>query len=220
MKTLIPVIGMHRSGTSAVAGALSHLGVDFGKNLMGPAPSNPKGHFEDLEVVGIHDALLAALGCSWDRIQMRGDWELTKQADAAIRAARNWLSRLNGSGPFGIKDPRMALFAPIWRIAALREGVELRPLIVMRGDIAIMRSLAARNRMSPEQVLHMLERYGAGAMRWYLDVNPVCAARVHFEDLMANPAGELDRIFGTLGIVASEDPRHALRFLDRGLVHG
>ena len=45
----ILVLGVHGSGTSAVAGALCHLGVDMGEYLFGPGPGNPKGHFEDVE---------------------------------------------------------------------------------------------------------------------------------------------------------------------------
>ena len=58
------VLGMHRSGTSAVAGALRLAGVDLGADLMAPAADNPKGFFEHAGVVAIHDRLLQALGRS------------------------------------------------------------------------------------------------------------------------------------------------------------
>ena len=41
------VTGMHRSGTSMVAAYLQQAGVSIGRNLIGPAPGNPRGHFED-----------------------------------------------------------------------------------------------------------------------------------------------------------------------------
>lgn len=41
-KTILIVLGMHRSGTSAISRALMCLGVDFGDNLMLPAPEMPK----------------------------------------------------------------------------------------------------------------------------------------------------------------------------------
>jgi hypothetical protein len=35
----IIILGMHRSGTSAVSGSLAQLGLDFGSDLMGPRGS-------------------------------------------------------------------------------------------------------------------------------------------------------------------------------------
>ena len=45
---IIAVLGMHRSGTSAVARGLKALGVDLGENLMPPVEgNNEKGFWED-----------------------------------------------------------------------------------------------------------------------------------------------------------------------------
>ena len=40
----IVVLGMHRSGTSALCGALDLLGVNFGQRLAPAAKDNEKGH--------------------------------------------------------------------------------------------------------------------------------------------------------------------------------
>ena len=45
----ILVLGVHGSGTSAVAGVLHELGVMMGERLVPAAHTSPKGHFEDLE---------------------------------------------------------------------------------------------------------------------------------------------------------------------------
>jgi hypothetical protein len=61
------VLGMHRSGTSAVAGVLARLGFSLGTELV-PAQSrvNDAGFFEDKAVLEFHESLLAALGRAWD----------------------------------------------------------------------------------------------------------------------------------------------------------
>lgn len=54
----IIVLGVPRSGTSAVAGILHHLGVFMG-SAFGPATEmNPRGFFEDREVVLLHNRFL------------------------------------------------------------------------------------------------------------------------------------------------------------------
>ena len=62
------VLGMHRSGTSAVARAVSLLGFSLGDqaDLIPPGPDNPRGFWESKSLVVLNDELLSALGGSWD----------------------------------------------------------------------------------------------------------------------------------------------------------
>ena len=62
----ILVLGMHRSGTSALAGVLSLCGASLPATLLPPADYNPKGFFESGAIVRAHQRLLAELEFSWD----------------------------------------------------------------------------------------------------------------------------------------------------------
>ena len=59
---------MHRSGTSLVAKCFEVFGYGLGETLMAASDDNPKGFFEDLDVVELNDALLQdqrlQLGCT------------------------------------------------------------------------------------------------------------------------------------------------------------
>src|SRR5262245_38775205 len=63
------VTGMHRSGTSFVAGALGLIGVSLGRadRMLRPGPDNPKGYFEVQEIVQLDDEVLSHLGGAWDQ---------------------------------------------------------------------------------------------------------------------------------------------------------
>lgn len=50
----ILVLGCYRSGTSAIAGVLHHLGVNMGKFFDPPSSNNVHGFFEDLEFKNFH----------------------------------------------------------------------------------------------------------------------------------------------------------------------
>ena len=65
MKTAFVVLGMHRSGTSSVAGALSLLGAAAPRTLMSVADDNPKGFWESEVVMMLNDRILEAAGSSW-----------------------------------------------------------------------------------------------------------------------------------------------------------
>src|SRR4051794_27736950 len=69
------VLGMHRSGTSAMAGALALCGFATGSDLMPAAADNPKGFWEHAGVVAIHERLLRALDRPWhDPRPLPDDW--------------------------------------------------------------------------------------------------------------------------------------------------
>src|ERR1700690_93442 len=67
--TALVVLGMHRSGTSALTGMLHHLGVALGSRLMAASPDNPRGYWEHSDIVATHERLMAALGWGWDDIR-------------------------------------------------------------------------------------------------------------------------------------------------------
>jgi hypothetical protein len=60
------VVGMHRSGTSAIARLLNLLGVDLGDDLLPSAVDNETGFWESRRVVEANDAILATLSSRWD----------------------------------------------------------------------------------------------------------------------------------------------------------
>jgi hypothetical protein len=62
MSDVIMVLGMHRSGTSAVSGTLTKLGGQPPEHLMQGGYDNERGHFESVEIAAFHDELLASGG--------------------------------------------------------------------------------------------------------------------------------------------------------------
>src|SRR5579863_3593312 len=108
---------MHRSGTSAVGGALEALGLTVGKTVMPPDPAgrNPKGFFENLALVELHDRFLAAIGSDWRDIEPLGAGHF--EGRAARRFRKELLQLLMEE--FGrerplIKDPRLCRLLPLW----------------------------------------------------------------------------------------------------------
>jgi hypothetical protein len=60
--TALLVLGMHRSGTSSIAGAMVRLGGAAPFNLLLPANDNPKGFWESSVLMTLNDQILAASG--------------------------------------------------------------------------------------------------------------------------------------------------------------
>ena len=62
---LILVLGMHRSGTSALSGLLVKSGMDGPIDMMPATENNPKGYYESAAVMKLNDQLLSKLGYQW-----------------------------------------------------------------------------------------------------------------------------------------------------------
>ncbi|VAW15575.1 hypothetical protein MNBD_ALPHA12-1015, partial [hydrothermal vent metagenome] len=79
-RTCILVLGMHRSGTSALTRVLSLAGATLPKRLLGSSDdSNPTGHWEPNILIEYHDKMLAELDSCWH------DWRALNMGMLPIR---------------------------------------------------------------------------------------------------------------------------------------
>lgn len=138
----IIVIGMHRSGTSAVAGLLCRAGswVGADEDLLPGNEGNPRGYFERRSAAASLDQLLAGLGGSWDDPALH---HLEAVHLEPLRPQlRQLLTEVSSSAPDGrvplVKDPRLTLFAG--ELASLI-GSAGRIVLCVRHPVEVARSL-------------------------------------------------------------------------------
>ena len=62
---LIFVLGMGRSGTSAITRVLSLCGGSLPSRLLGANEGNPTGHWEPLDGLNLNEAFLRRFGSNW-----------------------------------------------------------------------------------------------------------------------------------------------------------
>jgi len=114
-KSVVVVLGMHRSGTSLLAGALQAQGVDFGTRLLEGNEWNPNGYLEHEEVVDLDDALLGRAGKRWDRLGVPTAADLLADEDLLRRGVEILRRDFAGRALCGLKDPRASRLLPFWR---------------------------------------------------------------------------------------------------------
>lgn len=217
MRALLLVLGCHRSGTSATAGALHALGYDLGPEgrLMPPSPANPRGYFESLDVVAAHDALLASFGCAWDRPP-----EDSIRSPEAERQLVRLLSRYTGEVAV-VKDPRLCLVDwTLWADVAQTCNRELSVLSVTRDMASTCRSLMRRDGMDAVDAARLVARYERASVAW---VDAVPMVHVSYEALLRDYKAALYPALEALHL-PTDYPQHAeakaAAFLDQGLNHG
>lgn len=159
------VLGMHRSGTSAMSGVLAKLGCALPTDLMGAGAGNEKGHWEPQGIVSLNDELLASAGSHWeDWAPFNPDWYTSPIYPTFLDRARQRLRESFGSEPlFVLKDPRICRLTPFW-ISAI-EAENINPLFVLciRDPREIAESLMNRDGMEKEYAVLLWLRYSLDA---------------------------------------------------------
>lgn len=219
----IVILGMHRSGTSALAGVLSMLGVSAGDTLMpGMEGVNPKGFWEHAEIVAIHDLLLQALDSSWDDIAPlpEGWWNLPKVQPFRESIKKRITSDFGSLDLWLIKDPRLNRLLPLW-LDILKELKHTPKFVLaLRHPMEVAQSLKKRDGMHLDHA----------ALLW-LDAMCHCELYsrtyqrcfVRYEDLLADWRKEASRIASQLEVALNPGDKTMQTviddFLDSSLRH-
>ncbi|VAW15441.1 hypothetical protein MNBD_ALPHA12-454, partial [hydrothermal vent metagenome] len=164
-RTCLLVLGMHRSGTSALTRVLSLAGAALPKRLMGGSDnSNPTGHWEPDVLAQYHDRMLAELGSSWYdwRALNMGMLPIRRRQDISQEIADIIKTDYGEAELFVLKDPRICRFASFF-IEMLREqDIAPLPVLIFRNPLEVMASLEKRDAMSRSEAAllwlrHVLE---------------------------------------------------------------
>lgn len=163
--TPVLVAGHHRSGTSLLAQLLSEAGLFMGDRLMGATEANPHGHVEDLDVVEIHNQILADNGLTW---QVDEEFIPVVNPDLEDRIRALVERRRRQGRPWGVKDPRICLFLPLWKHIV----PQARILATFRSPAASVDSMQRR------AALDLLMGRGDPAQNWRFWMEPDHGARL------------------------------------------
>ncbi len=158
-KTLVPILCMHRSGSSLTTNILAELGMALGPfDLMGATDDNRHGHFESLPFYELDwQVQRLALGFKEDMpespealkriVESEGRWP------EGVGVPPEWFDRgeelvrqLLASGAIsGFKDPRLPLVWPFWAEVFRRfPGLRVVPLVLLRSPHEVAMSMFMR----------------------------------------------------------------------------
>jgi hypothetical protein len=197
---VVLVLGMHRSGTSVVARGLQCLGVSLGNRLMAPQPDNPKGFFEDQDLVDIDDAVLQQLGAAWDDPPPFSEGTLGVIAAARLGAtARQSLSsKVSTATPFAFKDPRLSVLLPFWAPIFQNSQLEVSYIVVLRNPLSVAASLRQRNAIPEDRAMYLWLRYMLATATEVAPGWP--SVFVEYDAVIAHPQVELEKIARALNL--------------------
>jgi len=201
------VLGMHRSGTSAVAGMLDSLGVRMGpKNAradwVGRHWSNPMGHFENPDIVWLNGRILGYDGTGvhesphWEHVPERAR-ALAPEIDRTLRATEGDL--------WGWKDP--------WSVLTIEEFLPMvhdpRFIFVFRDPGQVAQSLLRRDGTGADESRRIAARFIAKLADIAARHPEVPRLELNFEEVMNDPSATIDRLVTFAGLHPSPEQRRA-----------
>jgi len=154
----VVVLGMHRSGTSAVTGVIDALGLPAcrAEDRFPPRKWNARGNFESRSLTLFDEQLLNFLGGTWwappmppkgwaDRLALEG-WRITAEYLFGVaHPTRAWVW----------KDPRACVLMPFWDRVLRSDPLRI---VVLRNPLESAASLNARDGMELDHALALAER--------------------------------------------------------------
>ncbi|MBX3491407.1 MAG: hypothetical protein KF899_00445 [Parvibaculum sp.] len=217
VRVCLLVLGMHRSGTSAISRVLALMGADLPKKLMQPNKYNEAGYWESNQISELNHAILDSTGSSWDDwLRFNDRWYASPQAgEFKARAAAALKDEFGTSSFFILKDPRICRITSFWFDILKEADVQPRVVLPVRNPLEVAASLERRDGFPPELghliwLRHVLEAEAAsrGVPRFH------CS----YDELMNDWPGLVARAATTLGFSWPHSPESAGPEIDAFLV--
>lgn len=214
------VLGMHRSGTSALAGVLGLRGARLPQTPIPANSRNPRGFFESEVIYALHDELLQEAGTSWDDLSPLPPGWIDSTAGSA------WTDRLTAAtrdefgeaAAFVLKDPRMCRLVPLWNRVLSNVGAAPRFVLPIRNPLECAASLTGSYGIATTVGLLLWLDY---FLQSELDTRGVPRVFVTYEALLADPEATIAKIERGLSVRLPRTSRAAhaevAEFLQRDL---
>lgn len=215
------ILGMHRSGTSALTGALHKLGLQLGNELLEPLDGvNPKGFWEHAKATALNEGILNELGSYWADVSElpKNPWKDSEQQafkDALLALIR---SEFTQGLYWGFKDPRLCRLLPLWQTVLQEHRITSSVLIILRNPMEVARSLFVRDGIGQTHALLLWARYVLDSEKHSRGIERMV---VTYDELLGDWRGTMHRIKDVLRIpLEIEMNRTAVdEFLDSDLRH-
>ncbi|HEY6927494.1 MAG TPA: sulfotransferase [Steroidobacteraceae bacterium] len=155
---MIFILGMGRSGTSALARILSLCGCALPAALKEPNEANPSGFWEPLDALRLNDEFLLRHEATYfdPTLRLQGELSLPRaEVERYIAQIGSFLSECPSGPPLVIKDPRITALFDFWLRGARQAGFDAKVIVPVRHPQEVAASLAARVE-APLELWHAL----------------------------------------------------------------
>ena len=228
---VVPILGMHRSGTSVITRALNLLGLELGKPLSPSRDDNPKGLWENEFFWAMNVRILRAMDRNHAGFE---DYRsLAEIPELSNRVSLNpddldfiaqYIAESFACPLWGWKDPRSVLLFPFWVNTLTALGFrDIRPVVVVRHPSACVQSLLRRGDFALHASQMQRDPAELGLEMWKAYNRVLEAILDETDSFITTPKrlvevddsrGELERCMRYLGLGEDSNIEEALAWMD------
>ncbi|REG78349.1 sulfotransferase family protein [Marinomonas pollencensis] len=218
----VVVLGMHRSGSSAITEMLTLFDLYFGKeeDSIGSSSQNSRGFWERRDVRDVNDKILFSAHCDWDTISnfnlelmegvtQDGIVDQIKKLDSQLQA----FTESEGKKSYLLKEPRMCLTFPLWERSFKNKSAVI---FIHRNPLEVAASLNKRNDFDEGYSLTLWYNYVLHALK---NLKGKRVLFISYEQLNANPVSVSEKIHAFLlseNILSSMPDRNRISDIIQG----
>ena len=204
-KRALIILGMHRSGISALGGCIDRLGL----NPEGRSPEGRGDEYSCHEAIMVqHEIMLRNMGCRWDMVgNLPRGWHRGGAAKDAGEKISAIIDRcLSENRLLVVGDPRMCRLMPLWTDILAEKRIRPCFVLLVRHPYEVARSLEKQEGFDLLKghllwLVHNREALAAVSGRDYVIIT--------YDALLADPVHCMEKISRRLDITFDRPPRQA-----------
>ncbi len=216
IKTIV-ILGMHKTGTSIVAGALARLGVDMGRSIDQESKrddiSNPLGHYEDWDFQKLNKKILKKANGDWKNPPKKEN--IIKQKNKFQKQIKNLINKKE-STLWGFKDPRTTLTIDLF-LPYLKNPYFL---ICHRKDKDVIDSIQRRiadrgdKEMSDKEIKKIINQYKSSIKSFFKQNPNLKRLDIDFKKLNNKKRDQIEKIMDFLNLNPTQKQKEkAIQFI-------
>ena len=194
LRRVLLVLGMHRSGTSALAGLLCQQGFQAPQNHEGGDSQNPTGYWEPRQIRAFHNSLLEGAQSSWeDPLLPVLPWQPQHLGPALADLEQALADDFPAADPQAvalIKDPRQCRLLPLWAALFEQRPFQVAVVLAVRQPEAVAASLVSRDQLPLDRALLLWLSHTLEAERATRQLPRLVLS---YEQLLQDPAAAVQR---------------------------
>jgi len=189
-KQAVLILGSGRSGTSVMTKCINLMGISLGTdNLLAPSKRiNPKGYFENKDVIKIHKSLGGKVRY---RPAFTGYYDSPKIKSDRSALTKYLKQTFENEQYLAIKDPRMNDYIELWQHVLADVDVQPAEIVLLRNPLDVVDSNA---RAWKRDTTLAMRQWQVRTLLSLRDTDPERRVLVTYEDLFGQTLNTLKRI--------------------------
>jgi hypothetical protein len=190
---VVTILGMHRSGTSALSGMLHTAGYIAGHTLLPPNAHNETGYYESRVITDMNDSILNESGNTWDDVRKISIHHADSNSAKAFtsRIVECFECEYSDAENAVLKDPRICRLLPLWIQAFASLGITPLYVLALRSPAEVAASLKRRDGMTIQKSALLYLAYLLDAEQNTREKDRLI---VTYSELLADPLSVLEKI--------------------------